>query len=85
MKIDCEIFRERIAADPACLDAECVAHAAECAACAAFSARVRNAEWLIQKALRFDVVALKSGSRRPATRARFAGSRCRGGTNDVRV
>ena len=78
MKIDCETIRERLAADPAFSDAECVAHAEDCVACAAFGERVRNAEWLIQKALRFDVVALRVRSEPQVTRFRFAGSRWAG-------
>ncbi len=57
--MDCETFRERTAADPAHQDEECSVHAENCAACAAFGERARNAEWLIQEALRFDVAALK--------------------------
>ena len=78
MKIECETFKERLAADPAFLDAECAAHAEDCVACAAFSERVRNAEWLIQEALRFDVGALKARSEPQATGFRFAGSRWAG-------
>ena len=58
--MNCEQFREKIAADPSNLDEECAAHAFDCAPCAAFGARARNAEWLIQEALRFDVDALKT-------------------------
>ena len=64
MTMDCEIFRERVAADPTDLDADCAVHAEACVACAAFGERVRNAEWLIQEALRFDVAAVKAGAER---------------------
>lgn len=79
MNMDCETVRERVAADPATLDAACVAHAEACAACAAFGERVRNAEWLIQEALRFDVAAMKAGKERettasPLSRLRWAGA-----------
>lgn len=66
MIMDCETFRERVAADPAELDADCADHAESCVACAAFGERVRNAEWLIQEALRFDVAAMKAGTERKA-------------------
>jgi len=66
--MDCETFRQITAGDPAELDEQCVAHARDCPACAAFSERVRSAEWLIHEAMRFDVAALKSHAGRPARR-----------------
>lgn len=57
--MDCKTVRERIEADPAHLDEACAEHAEQCAACTAFAERVRNAEWMIHEALRFDVAALK--------------------------
>jgi len=57
--LDCKTVRDRIEADPAHLDQDCAEHIAGCAACAAYSDRVRNAEWLIHEALRFDVTAVK--------------------------
>ena len=68
MTMNCEAFRARVAADPAEADAACLAHADECAACAAFAQRVRDAEWLIHRALRFDVAALRSGEQPPSGR-----------------
>lgn len=67
--MDCETVRERIEADPAHLDQACAEHTERCTACTAFAERVRNAEWLIHEALRFDVAALKRRSaRKPASR-----------------
>lgn len=67
--MDCNTVRERIEADPAHLDQACAEHTEQCAACTAFAERVRNAEWLIHEALRFDVAALKrSAGRKPASR-----------------
>lgn len=62
--MDCETFRGRVAADPARLDEQCSGHAERCPACMAYSERLRNAEWLIHEALRFDVAALKAGAGR---------------------
>jgi hypothetical protein len=53
--MECEVFRERIGADPADLDRACAEHERSCAACAAFAARTRASERLINAALRFDV------------------------------
>jgi len=67
--MDCTTVRERIEADPAHLDNDSALHLADCAACAAYAERVRNAEWLIHEALRFDVAALKqSAAPKPAAR-----------------
>ncbi len=67
--MDCKTVRERIEADPARVDQACAEHTEKCAACTAFAERVRNAEWLIHEALRFDVIALKRrAARRPASR-----------------
>ncbi len=67
--MDCKTVRERIDSDPAHLDQECAEHIEQCAACTAFAKRVRNAEWLIHDALRFDVAALKRcAARKPAGR-----------------
>ena len=66
--MDCETFRQITAGDPAQLDEQCVAHARNCPACAAFSERVRNAEWLIHEAMRFDVATLKSHAERSGLR-----------------
>jgi len=57
--MDCKTFRDRIEADPAHLDKDCAEHIEGCAPCTAYSDRVRNAEWLIHEALRFDVAATK--------------------------
>lgn len=57
--MDCKTVRERIEADPAHLDQASAEHTEQCAACTAFAERVRNAEWMIHEALRFDVAALK--------------------------
>ena len=67
--MDCKTVRERIEADPARLDQACAEHTEQCAACTAFAERVRNAEWMIHEALRFDVAALKQRvARKPAGR-----------------
>ena len=67
--MDCNTVRERIEADPAHLDQACAEHTEQCAACTAFAERVRNAEWLIHEALRFDVAAVKRrAARTPANR-----------------
>jgi len=63
--MDCTTVRERIEADPAQLDIECASHVDDCTACAAYAERVRNAEWLIHEALRFDVAAVKQNAARP--------------------
>ncbi len=63
--MDCRTVRERIEADPARLDQACAEHTEQCTACTAFAERVRNAEWLIHEALRFDVAALKRRAARP--------------------
>ena len=65
--MDCETVRERIESDPAHLDQACAEHTEQCTACTAFAERVRNAEWLIHEALRFDVAALKRRSARKPT------------------
>jgi hypothetical protein len=57
--MECEIFRERIAADPAAADPECAGHERSCGACAAYAARLRASESLINRALRFDVERLR--------------------------
>ncbi len=66
--MDCKTVRERIESDPAHLDQECAEHTEQCAACTAFAERVRNAEWLIHEALRFEVAALKRGTERRSAR-----------------
>ncbi|MEE9571140.1 MAG: hypothetical protein V3W02_05515, partial [Gammaproteobacteria bacterium] len=66
--MDCKTVREKIEADPAHLDQACAEHAEQCAACTAFAERVRNAEWLIHEALRFEVAALKRGTERRSAR-----------------
>jgi len=67
--MDCNTVKERIDSDPARLDEECAEHIEQCAACTAFAERVRNAEWLIHDALRFDVAAFKlRAARKPAGR-----------------
>ena len=60
--MDCERIRDRLAEDPARLDPEVERHIADCAACAAFAARLIKAEEQIQEALRFDVKALKTAT-----------------------
>jgi len=57
--MDCETVRYRIEADPAHLDKDCAEHIEGRAAYTAYSDRVRNIEWLIHEALRFDVAAMK--------------------------
>jgi len=57
--MDCKTARDRIETDPAHLDQDCGEHIETCPACTAYADRVRNSEWLIHEALRFDVVALK--------------------------
>ena len=67
--MDCKTVRERIETDPANLDRESALHVEDCVACAAYAERVRNSEWIIHEALRFDVAALKQGAaRQPAVR-----------------
>lgn len=58
--MECESARNRIVEDPAHVDPEVEAHVAQCPACTAFSARAAEAERRIQKALRFDVAALRT-------------------------
>jgi hypothetical protein len=62
--MDCETVRYRIEADPAHLDKDCAEHIEGCAACTAYFDRVRNTEWLIHEALRFDVAAMKRDAAR---------------------
>lgn len=57
--MNCDTFRELVAADPAYRDEQCDEHAAECSGCRAYAERMRNAEWLIHEALRFDVAELR--------------------------
>jgi len=58
--MDCELFRERLGADPASLDEAGIAHEHSCAACAAYANRLRAAEALVADALRFDVARVRS-------------------------
>jgi len=68
--MNCEAFREAIAADPGRLDEPCAEHASRCPACRAHAERLGNAEWLIHEALRFDVAALKRGAEQGSTGAK---------------
>jgi hypothetical protein len=65
--MNCEIYRERLFADPAAADSELAAHEAACSACRAFATRARRAEQLIQHALRFDPAAVGDAQRVSAT------------------
>jgi hypothetical protein len=58
--MDCELARNRIVEDPAHVDPTIELHVAGCPACTAFFARVAEAERRIQKALRFDIAALRT-------------------------
>jgi len=57
--MECERFRDHIAADPAALEPELEAHEQACSACAAYARRLRAAERSISAALRFDVDRLR--------------------------
>ena len=59
--MNCENWRQRLAEDPARTDPEFDRHAADCAACAAYRARLLRAETLIHQALRFDIGAVQAG------------------------
>jgi hypothetical protein len=52
--MECESFRERAGADPADTSADLAEHERTCSSCAAYVARLRKTERMIQKALRFD-------------------------------
>lgn len=77
--MDCDAFRELIAADPTRRDAQCEQHAQACSGCRAYASRLRSAEGLIQEALRLDVAQLKhaashgSNEKPPRFRPRMAG------------
>jgi hypothetical protein len=58
--MDCELFRERLGADPASLDEAGITHERGCTACAAYAKRLRASEALIADALRFDVARIKA-------------------------
>lgn len=74
MGMDCEQFRTEIEADPAELTAGAAAHEAQCAECAAYAERMRNAEALIARALRFDVAAVRRGAVPSPRRVRSLGA-----------
>jgi hypothetical protein len=76
MTMDCEAFRLELLADPAAGGDAMGNHEAECGPCAAFAERVRRAEVLISKALRFDVAAVHTQAE-PAPK-RWMGGRLAG-------
>lgn len=62
--MDCETFRERLCTDPAATDAALAQHESGCSACRAFAQRVRRAEELIQRAVRFEPAAATGAAQR---------------------
>jgi hypothetical protein len=70
--MNCETLRERLAEDPARIDAELERHAENCDACRAYRDRLLRAEALIREALRFDIVSFRRAEPMPpqASRAR---------------
>ena len=67
--MDCEALRERLNQDPEAARDEFTQHARSCPACAAYGRRAAAAEQLIQRALEFDVGALRTGMAVPSAPA----------------
>lgn len=82
--MQCEHFREAIAADPAAPGDEAMAHVAGCAACAAFLAEMREQDERIARALAIDVPELKLPDLPPVA-CEIAGPRAGAGESAGRV
>ena len=73
--MECKEFRQLIGADPAGTDLRAEQHRDSCPACKAYAERLIASEGLINRALRFDVQALKQQvelQRQPKRTNRFA-------------
>jgi len=60
--MECEVFQQKLCEDCSQSTPEMDEHERACVSCAAFAARARKTEWLIQDALRFDIASVKSAA-----------------------